>query len=638
LPARTRHIRFYLPAVLNLLIFIAFPVFSLHAQADQAAEGETGDTVKRARIEIISTELFEFMSTDSNQVRQFTDEVHFRHEGTDFYCRKAVQFMDTEIVIATGDVHIQKPDSFEVWADYLVYYSKSKIAKFRSNVIFRDSTAKLLTDSLDYNLDTDIGYFWSGGSLVTDSSTLTSKTGTYYHRRREAIFKGDVHLANPDFDLYSDSMRYDTEEKVAWFIAPTRIENEEDVILTNSGYYDTRTNQAVFAGNMEMESGATRIVANQLIYDKEAGYGEASGNVVWEDTAEQITILANYSEYLDSGDYVMATLDPLLIDVNEGDTLYLSADTLVTFKAPVYVLPPADTIYHTDSSAALTDTMSAIGHAIDQDTMPVPLLDSVAAANHNAIQDTVPIPANDTLPSIYYTIIQDTVLIPTGDTVRVFYAYRNTRLLNGRMAGDCDSLYFSEADSIFRLHGDPLMWVDTTQFSGDSMHMALHHGSLDKIYIYRNAMIIHENGPDIFDQTKGKLITGFFIDDDLKRMEVEGNGESIYFIQDDSSAYVGGNKSLCSRMVLYMSDSTDEVEHITFLTKPEATFTPMDMIVMAAYNLEGFTWQIALRPFTVYDVVRYLPLYQYYLRRISHKETMPAQDTGLPEEEDQLEE
>ena len=576
-----------------LLAVCLFPSLDVRAQQTIQLDTASTDSVERARIEIISTELFEFTSTDSNQIRQFTNNVHFRHEGTDFFCNQAVQFMDTEIMIATGNVHIQKVDSFDVWSDYLVYYSKTKIAKFRGNVIFQDSSARLTTDSLDYNLNTDIGYFWSGGSLVTDSSTLTSETGTYYHRRREAVFRGNVHLTNPEFDLYSDSMRYDTREQVAYFIAPTRIENGEDVIVTNTGYYDTRTNKAVFGGNTEMESGATRISANQLVYDKEAGYGEATGNVVWEDTSEQITIIANYSEYNDSLDYVMATRDPLLIDINDDDTLYLSADTLVTFKLPVYALPPADTIYFEDTSY---------------------------------IQDTSAIPGDTLVAEPQFRVVQDTVPVLTGDTIRIFYAYRDAKMLNGRLSGVSDSLYFSQADSIFRLHGDPIMWVDTTQFTGDSMHMVLSNGSLDRIFIWRNAMIIHENGPGIFDQTKGTVITGIFSDDDLERMEVEGNGESIYFIQDDSSAYVGGNKSFCSKMVLYMSDSTDEVEHISFLTQPEATFTPMSLITMSTYQLEGFRWEIELKPNTVYDIVRYLPLYKYYLLRLEQRENSDGKE------------
>jgi len=545
------------------------------------------DTVKKKRIEIINTDLFEFETTDSNTIRKFFNNVFFRHENINFECDRALQYMDTEIMVASGDVHIEKTDSFDIWSESLVYYSREKLAEFRGKVLFEDSTAQLLTDSFNYNLNTDIGRFWSGGVMKNDTSLLSSDEGTYYHRRREAFFYGNVHLTNPDFDLYSDSMRYDTREKVAYFIAPTKIINGEDIIYCESGYYDTRTNKAQFGGNTEMSSGTTRISADELEYDKNEGRGEASGNVIWEDTVEQITILAQRAEYEDSLSYVMATDDPLLIDVTGDDTLYMSADTLVTFKVPPRM------------KEIITDTLMV---------------------------DTT---YTDTLVTYRLT---DTTWVKAKDSTRVFYAYADAKLLQGRMSGVCDSMYFSTADSVFRMHYNPLMWVDTTQFSGDSMHMVLKNKELNRVRIFRNAMIIHESFEGIYDQTKGKGVTGYFKDDNLTRMEIDGNGESIYFVQDDSSAYVAGNKTLCSRMVIYMKEGKSDVDNITFLTKPEATLTPFSLINLATYKLPGFSWHIDRKPATVTDVVRYLPLYEYYLQKEAAKKPIPDTNDQMDNE------
>lgn len=571
--------------------------------AQDEVQGTT-DSIKTKRLEILNTDLFEFSTIDSNTVRDFTGNVHFRHEGTDFFSEVASQYMEDEYIIAIGDILIEKPDSFTIIADQLTYYIDRKYAEFRGNVIFEDSTARMLTDSLDYDLNTNIGQFWGGGTLVNDSSVLSSLSGTYYHRKREAIFKGDVHLENPDFDLYSDSMRYDTEEKIAYFIAATRIVNGDDVITTNSGYYDTKTNKAQFGGNTEMVSGSTTIRANELDYDSEAGFGIATGNVIWQDSVEEITILANYAEYIDSIDYVLATEDPLLIDITDGDTLYMSADTLVTFKIP----PPIetgeladlqDTLIRNDSST----TDSALTVVSDTTTEVAPM---VTDSLNIGLADSV-----DTLDFLTTDSLEQDV---SSDSIRIFYAYRQVRFLSGSLAGVCDSLYFSHADSTFRMHYDPIMWVDTTQFTGDSLHMVLRNKTLDRIYIYQNSMIIHENQPGIYDQSSGKLVTGIFTDEDLDEIRIEGNGQSIYFIQDDSSALVGGNRTLCSRMIITMEDTTDQVKHITFLTQPEATFTPFRLININSYYLDGFQWYIERRPWDVKHIVRYWPLYLDFLQ------------------------
>lgn len=559
------------------------------------AEPASADSAKRKRVEIINTDLFEFRTTDSNTVRLFSGQVFFRHDGTDFHCDRATQFMDTEIMVARGNVHIEKPDSFHIYSDWLRYFSREKLAEFRGDVVFEDSTARLTTDSLDYDLNTGIGRFWGEGSLQNDSSVLSSNTGTYYHRRREAYFYGDVHLKNPRFDLYSDSMRYDTDLQIAHFIAPTRIVNGDDVIYCESGFYDTRTDEAVFTGNARMRSGKNRISADEIIYDKLAGWGEACGFVIWEDTVEQITILSHYAYYEDSLSYVMATEDPLLIDVTDGDTLYMSADTLITFQLPA---PETGLSEPMDSSAVVLPSDSLAGVIVPDtvaDSLVLPVADSLDLA----------------LPEY-----PDSA---GADSIRLFYAYRQAKLLQGRMSGLADSVFFSTADSVFRLHHGPMMWVDTTQFSGDSMHVVLRNKDLHSMLIYRNALIVHQSAEGVYDQTRGSTVTGYFRDDELRRMEIAGNGESIYFIQDDSSAYVGGNKTLCSRMVIFLKPGSNEVDYITFLTRPEATFTPFSQINRTAYRLEGFRWEFGRKPHTVSDIVRDDELYAFYLEELARR-------------------
>lgn len=590
------------------------------SQTDSTLSLVENNPTKKKKIEIVNADVFDFITDTTDQsgksfqsktIRKFDGNVQFHHKNTDFFCDKATQYMDIEVMVAKNNVHIEKPDSFTIDASYLVYYGKEKLAKFRGNVVFEDSTSVLKTDSLDYDLNENIGLFWGGGSLQTDSSTLISEEGVYYHNKKEAFFYGNVHLANPEFDLYADSMRYDTKEKVAYFISETKIVNGDDIIYTNEGYFDTKTNTAKFEGGTEMTSGSTKISADDLYYDKNKGYGEAQGNVIWEDTAEQITILANYTEYKDSLSYVMATDDPLLIDISEDDTMYLSADTLITFKIPRIVKVPRQVLKSPTLDSIKTDSIATLI-----------TIDDSLNFNNTSIDSLLEQP-------IYETFYEDSL---TNDSIRIFYAYNNTKVLNGSLSGVCDSFYFSTGDSIFRLHQDPMVWVDTTQFSGDSISVHLVNKELERILIHQRALIIHENGPGIYDQTKGKLVEGFFKDEHLTKMEISGNGESIYFIQDDSSAYVGGNKTLCSRMIIRMKPGKDEVDYITFITKPEAVFSPFKMISIPTYKLEGFVWKFEEKPKNVKDIVRYWPLYEYFLQYLGGKSTNNEESSKLDSE------
>jgi lipopolysaccharide export system protein LptA len=611
-----------------LLLFF-WSTLSINAQnqpngfnsADEADYNVPRDSTKVKRIEIINTNQFEFKTTDSTTIRSFTGNVLFRHAGTNFYCNRALQYMNTEIVVASGKVHIEKPDSFDIWSDYLVYYSRDKLAKFRGNVIFKDKTAKLLTDSLDFDLNTSVGKFWGGGTFITDSSTLTSERGVYYHNTNEAFFYENVHLKNPKFDLYADSMRYNTEEQIAYFITATKIVSGKDVIYTNSGYYNTKTNTAKFDGRTQMTSGTSTIEADTLYYDKAAGYGEAIGNVIWEDTTEQIVIVAHYAEYKDSLSYVLATGDPLLIDVNEDDTTYMSADTLVTFKLPRYM-------------AELEDDSLIVKDSLPTNLLPTDTI--VAVDSLNIIAQETPVNSVILKDTIFTNLLFDTLLIVQDssilkDSIRIFYAYYDAKILQGRMSGICDSFYYSTKDSIFRMHQQPTVWMDTTEFSGETILMEIKNKNVNRIVITQNAFIAHENGPDVYDQTSGKEIIGYLENNKLVRMEILGNGESIYFIKDDSAAFVGGNQSVCSKMDIFMDTVKEEVNNILFVSKPEATFTPFELVNLASFRLPGFKWQFVLKPKKASDIARDAGLYKMYLNHIGI-ETFNIEEEKPPKE------
>ena len=96
-------------------------------------------------------------------------------------------------------------------------------------------------------------------------------------------------------------------------------------------------------------------------------------------------------------------------------------------------------------------------------------------------------------------------------------------------------------------------------------------------------------------------IYGYFREDTLRKMDVIGNGESLYYAQDDSGAYIGVNEATCSRMLLYFKD--EQVDRITFLEKPDAKFFPMQKIDPKKKLLSEFQWLIEKKP-TKEDVIR----------------------------------
>ena len=143
-------------------------------------------------------------------------------------------------------------------------------------------------------------------------------------------------------------------------------------------------------------------------------------------------------------------------------------------------------------------------------------------------------------------------------------------------------------DSMFYFYKNPIIWSDTSQFSADSIRMSMKDSQLDKIYLKQKAFIL--NSPDnvFFNQIKGKEITAHFIEKELRKMDVEGNAESVYFAMDEKDGYIGANKTVCSEMQLFFG--SNQVDRIKFFNAPQAKLTPMTEVVGSKFKLDGYNW------------------------------------------------
>ncbi|MEO1436591.1 MAG: hypothetical protein AAFV80_13720, partial [Bacteroidota bacterium] len=140
----------------------------------------------------------------------------------------------------------------------------------------------------------------------------------------------------------------------------------------------------------------------------------------------------------------------------------------------------------------------------------------------------------------------------------------------------------------------PIMWTDSTQFTADTMTVFLVDKQINNIFMQQNAFIINTEDEVFFNQIKGRDIEAFFIENELRRMDVQGNGESVYYLLDDVKAYVGVNKTICSEMLVYFG--SNEVEQINFYTQPQATVYPMGKANHSSLQMPGFKWSLSQKP------------------------------------------
>lgn len=218
------------------------------------------------------------------------------------------------------------------------------------------------------------------------------------------------------------------------------------------------------------------------------------------------------------------------------------------------------------------------------------------ALNDSTQQDTLPRmaqlpPAPDTAFNAEDTTEQRYVL-----------AYHNVRIWSDSLQGVADSAYYSTIDSTFRMFKNPLLWANIkTQLSGDTIYLFTKDQKADKILLNNNGLIVNETDPGLYNQIKGNMITGYFVDNKLDWMHVDGNAEAIYYIQDSDSAYLSVNKSLAAIINIHFQDN--QLYKVVLVKDAEGTMYPFSQRPLDKMLLGNFHWEPKRQPKSKYELL-----------------------------------
>ena len=600
----------------TIYVIIAHLLCSLQliAQQPQATNDSSADIIKadesasqndstKTRIIFKEAENFIRESKDDLDIQTAKGNVKIVHDSIYMYTNSA-QIIGNNLLLAIGDVTIIQEDSINVFSDSLRYTGDEKLARLYNNVVLESGDKKLFTDILIYNLDAKKATFQDTAILTRQAMRLSSIRGTYDVNTKWATFYDQVTIIDEDFQLTCDSLHYDTDIDRAYFLSPTYISQGEKKIYCEDGYYDIESGRSYFSDKAIIrEDNKTAKADNILVSEKDStvtltgnafvqdSISKAKGEtIIYNDKSGDITIMGDGSYvkedtriegphifYNKKTEYYKAEGRNRIID-NQG---VLEADTLEYIKETDWGLAVGNVIY--------SDTME--NRTIYTERLYYRDSTEYVKAVVDSLKPLLLIEVDgDTLYVAGDTLIREA----PSDSLSYLEAIDNVKVYKSDLQAVCDSLYYSDVDSIFRFMKNPVAWSDTTQFLGDTIHILLRNDKVEEIISEKNAFIISENLGTYYDQIKGKLIHSFLDSNELKRMEVQGNAESIYFLKDSEDAFIGPNLTLCSQMVFYFGNS--ELDSITYYTQPESTLTPMEQATQSDFKLAGFRWEAARRP------------------------------------------
>lgn len=252
-------------------------------------------------------------------------DVNFEQNGNIVYVDRATA--NGNNLDGVGNVRINSAEGVYITGERLYFNSETKQARVEGNVVLRDKGMTLTTPWIQYQTDSKVGWYGSGGKIVDNGQILTSQTGSYNPNLHMLYFKGNVVLTAPEYVMKSDTLQYNNETGTAYFFNYTEITDGENTILCNYGSYNTKTGKSFFTKNAALISKENIIRADSLYYDRNNGIGEALGRLWVKDTQQKIIILGSKGYYDKINKYTRVTGKPIAKQFDGKDSLQIAAET-----------------------------------------------------------------------------------------------------------------------------------------------------------------------------------------------------------------------------------------------------------------------------------------------------------------------
>jgi lipopolysaccharide assembly outer membrane protein LptD (OstA) len=460
------------------------------------------------------------------------------------------------------------------------------LKKLTGNVILKQADVMMYCDSAYFNDgNNSVEAFGNVKVKQGDSITLYCRHLLYNGNEKLMHANQKVRLERGKSTLLSDNIDYDLRQKKGWYINGGKLLNDSTLLISKLGNYYAESGNAFFKEKVKVTNPHYSLTADTFQYNVKSNtnYFLGATNITTDST----------KVYCEGGYY----------NLNSGESRFLTNAHINTNHQDV----KADTIDFNQK----TKVGAAFGNVWFYDTLQKVLIHSGEAHFNSTTNylktfrnpqlntildnDTLKIKA-DTLVTQSITIISNDSALTKKDTTerKILLAYYHVKMYSKKFQAVCDSSRYSFVDSSFVLYHQPVLWVDSNQLSSDTIQIFTQQNKIHHLVLMQNAMIVSRIHRKLYNQVGGRWIEGYFINNELNDMYVNGNAESVYFSVDKNNAYTGVNKSSSSRM--HFKFATGKMDKIFFYDQPEAYFTPMKFYKIGSMNLKNFSWKSDKKP------------------------------------------
>jgi len=582
--------------------------------------------------------------------------VHIHQLTTDIYSDELQYDGNKKHAHLTGNVKMVDPKTI-LTTNVLDYDMVAKIGTYTNGgkIVTQDQSVTLTSKNGYYFNTSSDAYFRYNVVVVTPQSTIKSDTMRYNIDSKWTYFYGPTNIKGKDDNLYTENGAYNTLSEDAYFGKKNLYTQDTKSLKGDSLYYYGKIGYGKAVKNIvftDKKDGTKMFgdlgfyykIDQRTLVTKNAYVDLISGDSITVDKKKRPDTLRLGADTLETQMALQKTLKliPKISIKADNEVGEDEDETPVAAKKTPAVISDADNkVRKAAAKGGMEPKRKRDEKSPEQQALNIPgnLKDSIktkidsASVNKvradsilknpskgldslkkkatvisnlpnklpkispDSLLKRIPKNSKDSLSKQIKNAKRDTVVFNPADTVttRVIRAYHNVKIFKSNIQAKTDSLFYTSADSTLRCYGNPIIWSEGSQVVGDTIYVQFKKNKLNNLQAFKNAFLVSTPKDSLrFNQIKGRYMTGFFSDGKLKNLYVDGNAESIYYTQDDSTkVYKEMNQTLSSRIKFTFKNN--DIDDIVYINSIEGALNPENK-VSKDNVLKGFSWKPKERP------------------------------------------
>ncbi|MHC1704031.1 MAG: OstA-like protein [Tenuifilaceae bacterium] len=461
-----------------------------------------------------------------------------------------------------------------------------QVIRYNDNVKISHEGATMYCDSA-YLLKKDgLVEAFSHVKIVKDETTLYGDYLYYNSNTSTGKITGrEVKMIQKDATLTTDIVHFNSKNNSAFYTTGGILLNKDNNLKSKRGYYYSDKKKYYFSGNVELVSKDGKVLTDSLVYGSETNIANFFGptRIYNEDNF----VYCENGWYDRENDQSNFSKNAYIITKEQKiygqDIFYDKKNKYSKIVGQVAIF---------DSTRNITIFGGKANYWDDKGEAEVTDNPLIVLADNN---DTLFLKANILL----LKTIKDNSM--PDSLYRIMRALGAAKFYKSDVQGLCDTLIYDTKDSTISMISNPVLWNDKNQITANFIKAFLTaENKIKRMEFEGSPMMSSKEDKIWFNQIKGKSMVAKFQNGKINKLDVTGNGQTVYFVR-DNGIVVTVNRVESSDLTV--SFKNNNPSRIIFKTKPVSTLYPISKVDMEDVVLKGFKWLDDYRPKSKLDII-----------------------------------